>query len=342
MSNGVVLVTGASGFIAKHVVRSLLAAGFSVRGSLRDLGREKEVRDAVGSGAGTNGDRDQRLSFVPLDLAGDEGWSEALSGTDALVHTASPFPMDQPKDMQDLVGPAIEGTLRALRAADASGVRRAVITSSTAAVMYKSAPSFGEMFDENDWTDTSSSISHYTRSKTLAERAAWEFVANRAPGMKLTAINPGLVLGAPLNGRFGTSVQVIQRLIASKDPAVPDVSFPIVDVEDVARAHAAALETPEAEGRRFIVSGGTMSMPEMARLIAELLPERRIVTRRAPDLLIRLIGLFDSSIATIRDDLGRRPLVSSAAAREVLGITFREPREAVARTVRYLVDHGYA
>ncbi len=334
-----VLVTGASGFIAKHILLQLLEAGYRVRASVRSRDREAEVLSALRPHL-SSPDALERLSFVLLDLERDAGWSEALAGTDALLHTASPFPMTQPRDPDDIIRPAVEGTLRALRAARDAGVTRVVLTSSVASVMYGGFPGTKAPYTEDDWTDgTLAALTPYTRSKALAEKAAWDFVRNEAPQIRLTAINPGLVLGEPLDGRFGTSLEVVQRLLAAKDPAVPDLTFSIVDVRDIARMHVAALGTAAAEGRRFLGSGGMMTFADIGRALKAAFPERRVVTRQAPSLLIRLIGLFDPAIRTILPDLGRPFSVSNAAARDTLGIDFAEPRDVVARTGAYLLSH---
>lgn len=342
MQQQTVLVTGASGFIAKHIVLQLLEAGHRVRASVRSRSRQAEIADAVRPHL-ASADALQRLDFVELDLERDDGWREALTGVDALLHTASPFPMAQPRDADDLIRPAVEGTLRALRAARDAGVLRVVMTSSVASVMYGGFPGTRLPYTEADWTDgTLTVLTPYTRSKAQAEKAAWDFVQTQAPQMRLTAINPGLVLGEPLDGRYGTSLKVVERLVAGKDPALPDITFSIVDVTDVARMHVAALAAPASEGRRLLASGGMMTFVEMAEVLREALPDRKVVTRRAPSVLIRLLGLFDPSVRTILPDLGRRFSVSNQAAHEILGVSFADPREVVARTGRYLARRRQA
>jgi dihydroflavonol-4-reductase len=333
-----VLVTGSSGYIAKHIVHQLLAAGFDVRGSVRDPSRGAEVRLAVARALGA--DPGGRLAFVTLDLDRDDGWVEAMRGVDVLVHTASPFPVVQPRDEAEVVRPAVEGARRALRAALAAGIGRVVMTSSAAAVIYGRKSGDRPVYDETDWTDLSNPLlTPYIRSKTLAERAAWE-VAAANPALRLTMVNPGLVLGAPLDDRFGTSLGVVERILAAKDPAMPRASFPIVHVRDIARMHVAAIDNPAAEGRRFLGADAVASFADMARILKAALAGRRIVTREAPDFLIRFIGLFDRSVGTIRPDLGRTYGVSSAAAREVLGIDFMNARQTIVESAQYLLTRG--
>lgn len=335
-----VLVTGSTGFIAKHVVRRLLDAGHTVVGSTRRPDGAAEVADAVRPHLDHPDRADTHLRSVLLDLDRDEGWDEALSDVDVLVHTASPFPLSQPKDPDELIRPAVAGTERALRAAARNDVRRVVLTSSVVAVEYTDLPPGRATYDERDWTDPDpDTTSVYTRSKTLAERRAWELADEL--GLDLTTINPGFVQGAPLDDRVGTSMRTVQRLLQGKDPALPKVAFSIVHVDDVARAHVRAVEIDEAVGQRFVVAGRERTFAETARLLKDAYPDRRITTREAPNLVVRALALVDSSIATIRHDLGRsRPFDASRSA-DVLGVdpVGRED-EALLEAAAHLVDNG--
>lgn len=336
-----VLVTGASGYIARHILLRLLDAGYAVRGSLRQVEAGGEIAAALRPRLADAAGIEQRLSFVRLDLERDEGWQEALSGVDALIHTASPFPMVQPRDENELLRPAVEGTLRALRAAHSAGVNRVVITSSTAAVLCCDLPAGRHVYDERDWSDPAHRTSTpYTRSKTLAERAAWRFVDEQAPDLRLTAINPGFVVGPALGGGLGTSMSVIQRLLDAKDPAVPNVGFPVVDVRDVAQLHVAALDTPAAEGKRVLCVDEFLTFRDMAMALSQAFPARRIVTRQAPDFFIRMLGWFDRSIATIAPELGRRVQVSTQFSRDTFGIEFRPARAAIVAGAQNLMERG--
>jgi dihydroflavonol-4-reductase len=331
-----VVVTGASGFIAKHVVQRLLNAGHTVTGTLRSPGRAEEVRAAVAPGL-TDPSALDRLDFVPLDLEQDAGWAEAFAGHEALIHTASPFPMSQPKDEAELIRPAVEGTRRALTAALGARMRRVVLTSSVAAVAGREIEPAKPAFDAADWTDPDHPVTTpYMKSKTLAERAAWDFVAeNKEP--ELAVINPTLVLGPPLDGHFGTSVRVIQRVLGGKDPMVPRISFGVVDVRDVAEMHLRALERPDAAGKRFIACDSSMWFAAIAAAVAEVAPGRRIARRVAPDLLMRAIGLFDPAVRGILPGLGRFEQFSNAPAREVLGMEFTPAAEAVQAAAEFLL-----
>ena len=231
-----VLLTGVSGFIAKHVALKLLNAGYNVRGTVRRLDRAAEIKAALQPYLSENAGQ---LSLVQADLESDAGWAEAMSGITAPVHTASPFPIAQPKDPAVVIRPAVEGTERVLKAAAAAGVTRVVLTSSTVAILNEAKAD--TLQDEADWCDVHlPSTTPYAKSKTLAERAAWEVA--KARGLKLTTINPGLVLGPPLDEHYGSSLGLIERFLKGKDPMLPALGFPIVDVRDVAEMHLRALQ----------------------------------------------------------------------------------------------------
>lgn len=335
MDGKLIFVTGASGYIAKHIIVQLLEAGFHVRGSVRSLDRAEAIRNDV-AGALTNaGELTDRLEFTALDLERDEGWDDALSGADALFHTASPFPLDQPRDRQELIRPAVEGTRRALRAAKAAGVSRVVLTSSTVSILNADLPAGREVYTEEDWTDPNSPRTNpYAASKTMAERAAWALAEEL--GLDLTTINPGLVLGRPVGAGHGSSVGLVERILSGRDPAVPDLSFPVVDVRDIARMHVAALQRPESAGKRYIGSAGTRSFFELAKIVKDAHPEKKIALRTAPKWLMRLLALTDPAIRGILPQLGRPQEMSAARATEELGIAFLDPDQAVRDTAGFL------
>lgn len=324
-----ILLTGASGFIAKHIAVAVLNAGYRLRASLRSPGRADEVRNAVRPHLTDPAGAD-RIDFVSLDLGDDAGWNAAMTGVDALLHTASPFPLAQPRDPQALIRPAVDGTLRALRAAHSAGVGRVVLTSSVAAIAASDLPPGRSAHDERDWSDPDHPLATpYFRSKLMAERAAWAFRDEAAPEMALTVLNPVLVLGPALDGYYGSSLQVVERVLAGRDPMLPRVGFPVVDVRDVAQAHLRALERPESAGQRILLADRFLWFRDLADLLRKAYPDRRIPSRTAPDLLIRALSLFDPTIRAILPSLGLRQEVSAQRARQVLGIDFIPAEEAV-------------
>ena len=329
-----VLLTGVSGFIAKHVALKLLNAGYTVRGTLRRMDRSDEVRAAL---APYLTEHAGELTFVQADLESDAGWADALQGITALVHTASPFPGAQPKDAATVIRPAVEGTERVLKAAAVAGVTRVVLTSSTVAVLNEAKPD--TLQDEADWCDIHlPTTTPYAKSKTLAERAAWEIA--KARGLRLTTINPGLVFGPPLDEHYGTSLALVERILKGRDPMLPPTGLPVVDVRDVAEMHLRALQRPETEGRRYIAASGSMAMVDMGRTLKAAYPTRRIPTHEAPKILVRAIALFDPAVRTLLPKLGHLERVSNARAVKEMGMEFIAPKAALLASADWLVKHG--
>jgi dihydroflavonol-4-reductase len=329
-----VLLTGVSGFIAKHVALKLLNAGYNVRGTVRRLDRAAEVHAALQPYLTETAGQ---LGLVQADLESDAGWAEAMGGVQALVHTASPFPIVQPKDPAVLIRPAVEGTERVLKAAAAAGVTRVVLTSSVVAVLNEAKPD--TLQDEADWCDIHlPTTTPYGKSKTLAERAAWEVAKSR--GLKLTTINPGLVLGPPLDEHYGSSLGLVERFLKGRDPMLPPIGLPVVDVRDIAEMHLRALQRPETAGRRYIGASGTMAFVDMGRTLKAAYPTRRIPTREAPKALVRFLSLFDASIRSILPKLGHLERVSNARAVKEMEIEFIAPKAALLASADWLVKHG--
>ena len=327
-----ILLTGITGFIAKRIAHDLLKAGYSVTGTVRSAARETEVLTALRS-HGIDDAALSRLRFVSLDLTADAGWTQAMAGIDAVVHCASPFPTAQPADEMVLIRPAVDGTLRVLRAAQAAGVHRVVLTSSMEAVMHgaKSGP-----VTEADWSDlTAPTASAYTKSKTLAERAAWDFCTAH-PAMQLTVINPGLVLGTPMDNATGSSIGVIRRFLHGKDPMVPDVCVPISDLADVSAAHLAALAQPISIGKRYIVADRVMTMPEVTGILKAAYPQRRIPTRIAPRFVLRLLALFDAEVRLILPWLGWKMVLDNTRIRTELGLAITPAEQSIMGTARFV------
>ncbi|KRE87001.1 epimerase [Rhodanobacter sp. Soil772] len=335
-----VLVTGGSGFIGSHCILQLLAAGHRVRTTVRSLGREGVVRAMLKQGGAEPG---ERLSFVEADLQRDAGWAEAVVGCDYVLHVASPFPPDIPKHEDELIVPAREGALRVLRAARDAGVRRVVLTSSFAAVGYGHAPQPAP-FDETSWTDVDGEgVLPYIKSKTLAERAAWDFIAHEGGALELSVVNPVGVFGPVLGPDYSTSILLVQRLMDGAMPGCPQLCFGVVDVRDVADLHLRAMTDPGARGERFLaVAGDFMWIREIAATLRQQLgaSARKVPTRQLPNWLVRLAALRDPAVRQILPELGTRKNASSAKARRVLGWSPRSPQEAVVATAESLVRLG--
>ncbi len=331
-----ILLTGATGFIAGHTIVELLKHGHIVRGTVRDLDRAEGVRSlAAAAGAPTD-----KLSFARAELLSDEGWDEAIAGCDAVCHMASPFPIAEPRHADELIRPAVDGTRRVLDLARAEGASRVVVTSSLAAVCYGKSAGDTPPYDESDWTDPDApDVGAYVRSKTLAERAAWE-MANAQPGaLRLSTVNPGLVLGPLLTPEHGASVGLIANLLSGAMPLAPRLSPNIVDVRDVARLHRLALESDEAVGQRYCATAGVMSVAEMGRALRAALPKeaRRAPVREAPDFLIRLAGKFDPTARAAAHELGVDRRAVSDKARRELDWTTISPTDALIATAQSLV-----
>jgi nucleoside-diphosphate-sugar epimerase len=337
----IVLVTGGSGFIGSHCIVRLLAAGHDVRTTVRDLKREGDVRAMLRAGGA---EADGQLKFFAADLEKDGGWAEAVAGCDFVLHVASPFPLRVPKDEDELIVPAREGTLRVLRAARDARVKRVVLTSSFAAIGYGHAAQTAP-FDEATWTnlDGTVHVAPYMKSKTLAERAAWDFMANEGGGMELSVVNPVGVFGPVLGRDFATSIVIVQRLMDGGIPACPRLSFGVVDVRDVVDLHLLAMTHPAAKGERFLaVAGDCISMLEMAMVLKSRMgaAAKKVPTRQLPDWVLRAIAIFDPTVRQVVPELGNVKRASNEKARRVLGWTPRSNEEAIVATAESLVRLG--
>jgi dihydroflavonol-4-reductase len=338
-----VLVTGASGYIGKHITLALLNQGYAVRASVRNLDKSSEVRNAVRPHLLDSSELDYLLTFVELDLEKDAGWDAALDGIDVLMHTASPFPLASPKDENVLIRPAVDGTLRALKAAHNSGVKRVILTSSMAAIYGRELPAGASEYDETMWTDVTHPVGRgaYTKSKTLAEKAAWDYVKSDAPEIALTTINPVLVLGAPLDKNFGSSISLVERILKGSDPMLPDLKFAIVDVRDVAKMHVDAVKNDATTGERILSSSETKSFVEMAKFLKSVYPKSKVKTAQAPTAIIKALSLFDGSIKTILPLLGKPMRISNAKAKRLLGINFIPVEVTLRDSADYLIKNGF-
>ncbi|WP_417269942.1 MULTISPECIES: NAD-dependent epimerase/dehydratase family protein [Alphaproteobacteria] len=318
-----VLLTGISGFIGLHSAKELLNQGYIVRGSVRSKRKEQQVRDTL-----TVANVDvSNLTIVELDLASDKGWDEAAAGADYIMHVASPFLSAAPKHEDEIIVPAVQGTLRAMRAAKNASIKRVVLTSSAGAMFSKLTGEIGP----KDWTDTNApKISAYLKSKTLAERAAWDFMKNEAAGtdLELTVIAPGATFGPPVGDDIsGTALSSIARMLSGKMPMVPKVAMPMGDVRDVATLHVKALETPQAAGQRFLVADAPA---RSFQNIAQILKDEGHTgpsTRLAPNLLMRLMAVFDKEARGMVGWLGLNLSGDISATRRIFGwtpISFRK------------------
>lgn len=339
MTNQPVLVTGGSGFVGSHVILQLLAAGHEVRTTVRNLSREAEVRAALErAGADTS-----RLRFVAADLEQDGGWAEAAAGCAFVHHVASPFPPAQPRDAQELIRPAVHGTLRVLRAARDAGVKRVVLTSSFAAIGYghgnRDTP-----YTETEWTDPDGpSVQPYMKSKTLAERAAWDFVGREGGAMELAVVNPVAIFGPALNDDLSTSIFLVKTMLEGKMPGRPRLWLGVVDVRDVADLHMRAMTNPGAAGERFLaVAGEAMSFHQMAMVLRDRLgaAAAKVPKRELPDWLIRLLALFNPLAREAAPRLGIKANGSSEKARQVLGWQPRSREDAIIASAESLIGLG--
>jgi nucleoside-diphosphate-sugar epimerase len=331
-----VLVTGGSGFLGGWCVVELLRRGYDVRTTVRSLARENEVREMVAQKV----DADGRLAFTEADLAGEAGWDEAVSGCDYVLHVASPFPPQAPDDPQELIRPAREGAMRVLQAALASGVRRIVLTSSSASAASPRERPDGPI-TEHHWTDPDGARA-YVQSKVLAEQAAWDHMRANGVEEKLVTVLPSAILGPVLSPDLSYSVQAVERLLKREMPGIPRIGFSWVDVRDVADLHLRALTTPQAGGERFLGAGEFLWLSEVAQVLRERLgPEgKRVPTRKVPNFMVKAASRFDPALRQIVGQLGQRTVFSSEKAKTMLGWTPRPAEETIVDCANSLIEQG--
>jgi len=335
-----ILVTGGSGFIGSHCILQLLSAGHQVRTTVRSLKREADVRAMLKEGGADPGNR---LSFFAADLENDAGWPQAVAGCEYVLHVASPFPASVPKHEDELIVPAREGALRVLRASRDAGVKRVVLTSSFAAIGYgqkqQTAP-----FNETNWTDPNSNDAlPYVKSKTIAERAAWDFIASEGGSLELSVVNPVGVFGPVLGPDYSTSILIVQRMMDGAIPGCPKISFGVVDVRDVADLHIRAMTQPAAKSERFLaVAGDFMSMLDIAHVLKSRMgaSAKKVPTRELPNWLVRLAALRDPAIKQILPELGKRRNATHEKAARLLGWSPRSNEDAIVATAESLIRLG--
>lgn len=330
-TDSTVLVTGGSGYIARYCIAHLLTAGWKVRATLRDASKVAQIRSELAA----FGSEGSSLEFATADLEKDDGWNKAVAGCDYVLHVASPIPAISPKNDEELVRPALEGTKRVLRAAADHDVRRVVMTSAGAAVAYgqggRSTP-----FTEDDWSiPDPSDTSAYDRSKIAAEGSVWAWTAENPKAAELVTICPGAVIGPAMGDQFSASIQIIKKLIDGSLPGLPRMSFPLVDVRDVADLHVRAMAADVARGQRYIGAGPTLWMADIAQIIRNEVPSvaGRVPRRKLPDWLVRLSALFDPVTRARLYELGKYRQLSSAKAMRDLGWEPRPTNVSIKETV---------
>ena len=338
MNDETVLVTGGTGFIAQHCILALLSRGYSVRTTVRSLAREAEVRGNLRAGGVEPGDR---LSFVAADLCADEGWAEAATGCTYVLHGASPTPSGEYTTEEDWIKPAVEGNLRVLRAARQAGAKRVVLTSAFGAIGVGHRPKDWP-FNETDWSDLTGNVAPYQKSKTLSERAAWDFMDREGNGLELSSVNPVAVLGPALGPDYSHSIRLIKGILDGQ-PGCPKINSGVVDVRDVADLHLRAMIHPAAKGERFLATAGeSMWLVDMAKILKSRMGKvaSRVSTRVLPNAVVRLAALTNPAMKGLLPLLGVTLNVTNEKAKRVLGWAPRSSEEAVVATAESLVRLG--
>ena len=333
---GTVLVTGGTGYIGGEVIDRLLAKGYCVHTTVRDAAKSEPRLRRRWPDAG------DRLKIFQADLMADDGWAQANAGCDAVAHVASPFPLGVPKNKDDLIVPATQGTLRALRFAHEAGVGRFVQTSSAAAIAYGQKDK--DHFDHTDWTDLSHIVPPYIESKTVAERSARDWVAEHAPDMVFCSVNPVAVFGPVYDDDLSTSVEMVKKLVDGSIPLIPNMGICVTDIRDVGEAHIRAIEAPAdaVRGQRFPTSEKFLWLTEMAAILRNRVPEHagKVPRKPMPDWLVHLLSVFMPEMKQIKGELGNVRDVSGKHTEEVLGFTFIPAEQTLEDTVRSLVEQG--
>jgi|TARA_B100002052_G_scaffold292026_1_gene312939 dihydroflavonol-4-reductase len=334
-----VLLTGISGWIAKHTAIELLNLGFEVLGTVRNKNLIEQTKDTISKYAPID-----KLSFLELDLLKDHGWDVAAKECKYIMHIASPFPMKVSNDREKLIPVAVDGTLRVLNSGIKNNVEQIIVTSSIVAMFRKPNRSNPYSFGENDWTDENwiEGVSDYFLSKTKAERTAWEFMESKGLKNKLTTINPGGVFGNALDKKGGTSIEYVRQFLKGKFPAAPKFAVLISDVKDVAKSHVACIGNKKVGGRRLIVGKEVKKLVELSQIMAEAMPEyeKKVPKKELPNFMVKLISYFDSSAKTMIPDLGITMQTDTTYAEELLGLKFKGAKDCISENAKSVVRLG--
>ncbi|KAA5534617.1 aldehyde reductase [Taibaiella lutea] len=338
-STQTVLVTGGSGFIAVHCILKLLQQGYTVRTTLRSLNRQSEVKDMLKVGGINSFDN---LSFVEANLSEDKNWSEAVDGCEYVLHVASPTPAIKFKHEDELIIPAKDGVLRVLKASKDANVKRVVLTSAFGAIgmghKNRTTP-----YTEKDWTDINSDIPPYQKSKTIAERAAWDFIKNEGGNLELSTVNPVGVMGPVLGTDYSHSNQSIRQMLEGEIKVCPKISSCYVDVRDVADLHLLAMIHPEAKGERFLASSGeALSMLDVAKILKRRLGDdaKKVPTKEVSNWLMQIAALRKPSLKMLVALLGQYMQASSDKAKKVLNWKPISAEDAIIATAESLLKLG--
>ena len=334
-----VLLTGVSGWIAKHTAIELLNKGYEVLGTVRNNNLIDQTKQTIGKYAPI-----EKLSFVELDLLKDEGWNEAAKGCKYIFHIASPFPIKVSKNREVLLPVAVDGTIRVLNAGLNAGVEQIIKTSSIVAMFRKPNRTNPYTFGENDWTDENwtEGVNDYFLSKTKAEKAAWDLMERKGLKNKLTTICPGGVFGDALDKKGGTSIEYVRQFMAGKFPGAPKFAVLISDVRDIAKAHVACIGNTKVGGRRLIVGKEVKKLVELSQLMAEAMPEyaKKLPKKELPNFMVKLISYIDSSAKTMIPDLGIMMQTDPTYAEKLLGFEFKAAKDCMAENAKSVVRLG--
>lgn len=339
MNKSKVLLTGVTGFLGSHTAIELLNRGYQVTGSLRDMKRADAIQHVIAKHTQSI----NNLSFVQADLLDKGAWLKACKNQDFVIHAASPFPRELPKDEHELIIPAKEGTLNVLQAAKHNHVKRVVLVSSISTVVYgKQTDEMDRVFTEEHWTDESNKqdTAPYMRSKTIAEKAAWNFIKEEGKGMELVSILPGAMLGPVLEEDYGTSANIIVKILSGSMPAMPKIGFEIVDVRSVAKLLVDAMELENAAGNRYMASEGHMSMKELAEVLKTHFPDRKISTANLPNFLARIMSIFEPALKPVLLDLGLKRKVDASKAKRELGWKGHSMEKAILDCANSVIELG--